>query len=494
MKIESLELYENNFTDKGFGKLSTSLDRIRAGNSTVLLTPQAKRVGSQNFLDEWDKVFRSNVKEMNKELLEIETSNRAKFGPRSVAKPWLDIRQSVLDSFDIPTVNCKHLQTVPPFSQDLGILRPISLENSAKLTRSNTQAGAPTLMMKGEVRDQTLSDWKRLYDMNLIMVPAIRTQEQGKTRLVNIVDYSTIMQENRYFIPLFNLLKREFCFSAFNSPEAVDTAMTQLITTAVDMGYQCVSGDIEGFDQHCGRNLQDCAFTELKGYFQQQYHNELDDIQYRFGNKSLATPDGVYIGDHGIPSGSNLTGIVGSIINRQVSQHPRELAQFLGDDFALAAKTGDEVFKNYGSVNLTLNAGKTLIRPYSFVYLQKLHHIDYVVDGEYKGIYPTYRALNRLCHPENFSKFNDYDLSGRNYFAIRSLSILENCKYHPLFEDLVKFWMRYDKYIVPENGSLSDYVKMTEENNSALGTTNQYGDRISGIKNFESYKLAVSLA
>ena len=108
MKIESIESYRDNFTDDGFGKLSTSLDRIRSGNNNVLLTPQAKRVGATKILEEWDKVFRSNVKEVNKDLLELENSNRAKFGPRSIAKPWLDIRQSVLDGFDIPTVNCEH--------------------------------------------------------------------------------------------------------------------------------------------------------------------------------------------------------------------------------------------------------------------------------------------------------------------------------------------------------------------------------------------------
>jgi hypothetical protein len=494
MEIKSVEDFRQDFTEIGNDKLSINLERIKKGNDKVLITPQAKRVGPNELLQAWDQVFQSNLSDINDDLFELEESNRSKFGPRSIAKPWTDIRQSVVDGFNIPRVDCSHLVTRPPSTQDIGKLRPISLPNSAKLTRSNTQAGAPTLEKKGQVRDSTLSDWLRLYDMDLLMVPAIRTQEQQKTRLVNIYPYADIMQENRYFIPLFNLLKSEFCFSAFLGPDAVDSAITQLIATAVDMGYQCISGDIEGFDVSVGVDLQHCSFTEFKSYFQAQTHTEIDEIEYRFGNKGLITPEGVFLGPHGIPSGSNLTGIIGSMTNRQVSQHPPELSNYLGDDFALVAKTSDEVFAKYESAGLTLNRDKTLVKPSSFVYLQKLHHVDYVVDGEYKGVYPIYRALNRLCYPERFSDFNDYDLTGSDYFAIRSLSIMENCKYHPLFEKFVKFWMRYDNNLVPSSDSISDYVKMLEEGKGALGTTNQYGDIISGLRKFASYKIVAGLA
>jgi hypothetical protein len=491
MQIFPISDYKDNFTDTGYTKLSISLGRIEKGSNMELITPQAKRVGPNVILQEWDKVFRSNEDLMNDDLLELEQSNRNKFGPRSIAKPWIDIRQSVLDSFNIKSTDCNHLLAKPPSSLNIGKLRPISLENSAKLTKSNTQAGAPTLKKKGEVRQYTLDNWRGLFERNLAMVPAIRTQEQGKTRLVNIVDYSTIMQENRFFVPLFNLLRDEFCFSGFKGPEAVDTAMTQLIRFAVENDQLCISGDIEGFDLSVGTDLQYSAFDEVSGYFQSSFHSEVDELKIRFNTSPLVTPDGVMVGEHGIPSGSNLTSIIGSLVNRQVSQHPPELSQFMGDDFAITAKTVDEVFSKYESCGLTLNKTKTLVKPYSFVYLQKLHHADYMFDGEYKGIYPTYRALNRLCYPERFSDFNDYGLIGKDYFAIRSLSILENCKYHPLFEKFVKFWMRFEKYKVPSNRSIREFVKMNEEKLGSIGTVNQYGDKIRGLRDFESYRLAV---
>lgn len=493
MQTLPLDHYRDFFTEIGYNKLSISLSRIEKGNSNVLITPQAKRIGPYKILEAWNKEFSSHLDIINDDLLELEMSNKSKFGPRSIAKPWTEIRQSALESFEIPRVNCDHLKSLPPTSANIGILRPTSLANSSKLTRSNTQAGAPTLELKGEVRDFTYKNFDKLYNQRLPMCPAIRTQEQGKTRLVNIVDYATIMQENRYFLPLFNLLREEFCFSGFKGPDAVDSAMTKLIHEAVESGRLCISGDIEGFDSSVGKDLQNSAFTEFKSYFQSQYNSEIDEIANRFLTLPFVTPDGVWVGEHGIPSGSNLTGIIGSMVNRQVSQHPSELSQFLGDDFALVAKTSDEVFSKYSGCGLKLNETKTLVKPYGFVYLQKLHHADYVVDGEYKGIYPTFRGLNRLCFPEYFSYFNDYDLDGKSYFAIRSLSILENSKYHPLFEEYVKFWMRYDKYIVPSNSSIRSFAKMTEEKLGSVGTTNQYGDKISGIRSFKSYQLAVSL-
>lgn len=494
MHTSPLSDYVDQFTEDGFERLSTSLNRIKKGNDQVLITPQADRVGPDKILLAWNKEFEANLDRMNEDLIELEKSNRDKFGPRSRAKPYSDIRQQVLDSFNIPDVSCGHLRADPPASRHIGTLRPIDVNNSAKRTKSNTNAGAPTLLKKGDVRDYTLNNFGQLLRDNLIMVPAIRTQEQYKTRLVNMVDYATIIQENRFFVPLFNLLKDDFCFSAFRGPEAVNTAMTTLIHEAVSTGHLCISGDIEKFDDSVGYALQSSAFSEIKRYFQPSWSDDIDNLFTRFNSTSLATPDGVLEGSHGIPSGSNFTGIVGSIVNRQVSQHPMELSQYMGDDFALVSKTKEEVFDKYQGCGLSLNKSKTLIKPNSFVYLQRLHHPDYEVNGEYKGVYPIYRALNRLCYPERFSDFNDYDLIGRDYFAIRSLSILENCKYHPLFEEFVKFWMRYDKYKVPSNSSILAFVKMREESMGSLGTVNQYGDKVQGLRSFESYKIAKSLS
>lgn len=493
MQTFPLSEFEDDFTPNGFEKLSRSNARIMKGSKLVLITPAAERAGPNNIFEAWSQVFEANSSRMNKELLELEKKQAGKFGPRSIAKGFSSVSENVFNSFEPVNINTSRLRS---FRRRNGNLRPTSLLISSQSTRSNTQAGAPTLEKKGLERENTVRDFKSLYDKNLPMVCAVRTQEQEKTRIVYIYPYADIMQENRYFLPLFERLRTETSFAAFNGPDAVDAAVTKMLLFVKDNPqFVCFSGDVSNFDDSVKEQLQTSGFEEVKSYFQASFHDELDEIAARFGHsKPLVLPDGtVRIGWHGIPSGSNLTGIIGSIVNRQVLNLPDHLCQIMGDDFIAITDNSTDIFKRYGEVILNTEESKTDIKPFSFVYLQRLHHLDYMVDGVAHGIYPTFRALNRLVYPERRSNFDEFDIKGRDYFAIRSLSILENCKYHPLFEEFVKFWLSYEKYKVPRKSSIAAFLRMQKSNVAPLGTTNQYGDAVSGIYAWESYKIAKRL-
>uniref|UniRef100_A0A2V0RJ29 RdRp n=1 Tax=viral metagenome TaxID=1070528 RepID=A0A2V0RJ29_9ZZZZ len=472
-------------------KLSQSLNRIVKGNDTVLVTPVAERVGPDDIKRSWNKVFQANIGLMNDELIAIEEAQKLKFGPRSIAKPWSEIRATALSSFELKNIDCSHLESKPRASSDIGRLRPVSIETSAKRVRKDTQSGPPYFAKKGAVLSQTLDNLPEQYDRNWEMAPAIRTQEQGKTRLVKIFPFSDILIENSYFLPLFEYTRRQPGFSAMIGPDAVDVSMTRLISEAVRLNQYCLSGDIDTFDDSCNASLQHNAFTELSQLLQPAYRQGFSEVERRFLTKPLITPEGIWTGEHGIPSGSNFTNIIGSKINQQVCSHPAELSEFLGDDLGLVTARPEKIFERYDNCGLTMNESKTMIKPSSFVYLQRYYHPDYVIDGIVHGIYPLWRALNRLCYPERFTDFNEFDLTGSGYFAIRSLSIMENCKYHPLFEIFVKFWLKYERYAVPSNRSITQYVKMWKSKNGSLGTTNQYGDNPSGIRNFRSFQLVV---
>ena len=198
MQTFPLSKYSDDFTSEGYDKLSISLKRIVKGNDNVLLTPQAKRAGPDNIYEAWNRIFTANYSLMNDELLDIEISNRDKFGPRSIALPWAEYRNNTKRGFEIPSVDTSHLDSRPLRTGDMGKLRPLSATNSAMLTKSNTQAGAPTLAKKGRVREETLDNFVKLYGADLVMIPAIRTQEQRKTRIVKIYPYVDIIQENRF--------------------------------------------------------------------------------------------------------------------------------------------------------------------------------------------------------------------------------------------------------------------------------------------------------
>lgn len=492
MQTFKLSDFESDFTASGFEKLSMSNARIMKGSNLVLITPAAERAGPTNIYEAWLSEFESDSDLMTSDLLELEREQMDKFGPRSRAKPGSQLLPGIYDSFKPVKVDTSGLKS---FSNPNTNLRPRSIQVSAQATRSNTQAGAPTLEKKGLERENTVRDFVSLYDDNLPMVCAIRTQEDWKTRVVYIYPYVDIIQENRFFLPLFSALRKQSEFSAFNGPDAVDLAITDMLLKAKDNpSLVCFSGDVSGFDDSVKMQLQSSGFAEIKSYFQAEYLTELDEIALRFGTKPLVLPNGqVLSGWRGIPSGSNFTGIVGSVVNRQVLNLPPGFCQVMGDDFVGLTDNPDEIFARYGKVKLGIHPQKSKVKPLCFVYLQRLHSLDYTVDGVAKGVYPTWRALNRLVYPERRSDFDEYGLKGRDYFAIRSLTILENCKNHPLFEKFVKFWLSYEKYILPSKSSIPSYVRMMEAKSVALGTTNQYGDAIEGIYDFESYKIARKL-
>jgi len=472
-------------------KLSIILSRLESGNNEVLITPVGERVGPEVIFAEWDKIFMRNSDRMNNVLIEIELNQRDKFGPRSRAKPWSEIKDDVLSTFDITDNDCSHLSSLPLKSGDKGIIRPLSIDNAVKYLKLSTSSGLPRLSKKGTVLGPTLENLEAEYSENYPMVPFVRTQEQWKTRVIMGYPVSDIIYETCYFEPLFQYYRKQDHFAAMRGPTDVNTAMTRLISETVRLGQKCVSGDIQGFDRDFGPSLQGTTFSEMFYLVQTQYHPRFEDIAYRFGNKGLILPYEVRSGPHGLPSGSRGTNLVGSVGNDKVNGQP--LRQILGDDFACASHNPEELFERYGKCGMELNKSKTVVADGYYLFLQMLFHPDYQWNGEIVGVYPTWRALNRLIYPERFSEFNSFDLDGKSYFAIRSLSILENCKYHPLFEELIKLWLRYEKYAIPTNQGINKYVQYLKSTTGSVGTNNQYGADVRGLTNFASYKIIAKL-
>lgn len=478
-------------------KLTYNLSQVVNGRKDVLVTPIAKEYGADSLISEFNKVFNTGRSKMNQTLLDLEDSNIAKLGPRSIAIPWSDRRKSLLTSFDSDrNDNLDRFNTIPIGGK--GNLRPLSLSVAMKLLKNNTNSGLPYLTRKGILKERVLNKFELLLKRKDPCVLFTRTQEQGKTR--NVWGYPMVdtLNEMCYYSPLLEVQKRLNYRSALVSPDEVGRRMTALILKAVNnREYTLQSIDFAAYDTTVKSKLQSLAFDYIKSLFQVQYHPEIDYIAYRFKTIGIVTPDGVIKGEHGVPTGSTFTNEVDSIVQAIIGISTGKIGldsfQVQGDDGVYLLKFKDvDIFNDaFDSYGLNINRDKSYLSRNFAIYLQCLYHVDYLKDGFIGGIYPVYRALNRLMYQERWSDFEDYGIQGKDFYSIRTICILENCKHHPLFKEIVQFVLKHDKYSLTfSDQGLAKYVQMIGQSKGAGEILrNQYGDYVSGIKSFDTTKL-----
>lgn len=472
-------------------KVSQLLDYTVKGRSDVFVTPIGADTKPSELLREFDEVFNSSSADINPILMKLELDNREKFGPRSISKSWKDRKQSLLDSFKSDNL-CS--VEITPISGS-GRLRPISITKASKLLKTNTNSGLPYFIKKGLVKERVVNKFDNLLERKDPCVLFTRTQEQNKTRNIWGYPIADTLNEMMYYSPLLSIQKQLSYRAALNGPLSVDQALTKLIYK-VSRGTVLVSVDFVAFDNSAKFKLQKTAFDYIKSCFQSIYASAIDVIFRRFNAIGIVTPDGVKDGEHGIPSGSTFTNEVGSICQVNMAK----TLPWIGFDFQVQGDDGvylvpksklDEFFKAFKDCGVDLNITKSYISDKYCIYLQNLHHVDYKHDGLIRGIYPVYRALNRIIHQERWSDFEDYGIVGKDFYSIRTICILENCRYHPLFKDLVKFILSKDKYsLAYSEQGLNGYVQMLSKTEGGGEILNhQYGDDVSGINNFETVKL-----
>jgi hypothetical protein len=484
-----------NVTTQVENAISSNLRRVVSGSDEVLTSPITKRKAPEDLLKGWDKIVEANLPAMNETLKELEESNRSKFGPRSIAVPWGDRTDGVLSYFgkDYSTF------TPPTVSKDARRnLRPISIDNAMKLLKNNTNSGLPFYTKKGKVKEIYSSDQSSLLSREDPCVMFTRTQEQRKTRTVWGYPMADTLNEMLYYEPILGYQRKQNWRNSLNGPDAVNRKMSDLVTKASSSDQYLLSIDFSAYDASVKTTLQKAAFDYFKSLYQSNYHDDLDKIFTRFNTIGLVTPDGILDGPHGVPSGSTFTNEVDSVAQYLIateyglSSHDFDIQ---GDDGAYVVSDPDSLKDYFRKYNLIVNDDKSYVSKDYLVYLQNLFHKDYERDGIIGGIYPTYRALNRIIYLERFNDFEEDDLKGQDYFSIRTISILENCKFHPLFKELVKYVASLDKFgLAYTNSGLSKYIKRIGQSSGVAGIFKyRYEDDPKGLSNFETVKILKEL-
>lgn len=485
-------------------RLAYHLKRTEMGSNEVYRTPLAKELDPNVILSNWDSIFQTNKYKINSTLSTLEELNRDKFGPRSIMKPWAERKDSLYESYDIETF--KRYPNMPPHSEFVSALRGLSFNTALTYLKNNTNSGLPYYTRKSKVKDRLLSELDELLERDDPCILFTRTQEGNKTRNVWGYPIAITLLEMTIYPALLAYQKRVPWRQALNTPEDVNLAMTKLILKAQsNPGYwTLVSIDFSAFDATVGLALIETAFNYIKFLFQESFEITIEKIKSKFMNIRIITPDGIKSGVHKIPSGSGFTNEIGSLAQVAAAIDSGCLFgndtkirindfQVQGDDGVYLIKTDDykRFIDAFSWYNLVVNESKSYSSPRYAIYLQNLYDNDYKVDGIIRGIYPTYRALCRIIFQERWSDFEDFGIEGRDYYSIRTICILENCKYHPLFNELVTYVYKLDKYSLEfKDSSLSKYIQMLGKSEGAGEILrHQYGDNVSGLRSFETVKL-----
>lgn len=488
--------------------LAQHFKRLTVGSKVAVQTPLVKEKYGQtpNFiLNEWDIIYNSIKGErVNDVLHEIEMSNRAKFGPRSYCKPWVDRIDSVSEYFEKRSQNLYKmhdtLDKVLFKFEGSPRLRPISIEKAITFLKDGTNSGLPFNVKKGKIKHKLLINLDSIPD-DLPCILFTRTQEGNKTRNVWGYPAKITLLETRFYQPLLNFQRdNSYWRGALLSAEETDRRISRIMNVLKrNLSDHCIiSIDFSAFDASVQPFMINLAFDFIKTLFQPEYGEDIEYLKRLFMTIPLLTPEGIFRGVHGVPSGSTFTNEVDSIVQYLVAISTGLVLgvhlQIQGDDGLYLIKDSDvnDFLARFTSVGLQVNKSKTVIAKDHCTFCQKLYHFDYVnEDGTYSGIYPVYRALNRLIYQERWVNFKAYGLGGIDYYSLRAIAILENCKYHPLFEDFVRFVLSLDKSKLSFNPeSLGKYCQLLKEGKGSGWThSTQYGDSLKGLKSFKTIEV-----
>lgn len=461
--------------------------RVVDGQPKVYQTPFAQGETTEHLLQGWlDRL--EVIKHEWPSLFEFEKDLANKVGPMSVMKPLKDRITDIDHYYDDILLSSEPLDekaikaTLSEWS-GLGGLRLRTPYRTAMNMKLSTNSGSPYFTKRRKVFDETVFGFLEEYvpneplewishdgtDWKLCATLGWRGQEGGpstsdvKQRVVWMFPFALNIAELCFYQPLIEGAQQLGLVPAWISSDAVDERVTSLFNTK-ELTDLVICTDFSKFDQHFNASLQNAAkdvFAALNGSEEDVDTDPLANVPTWLRNVfpmkyviPLAYDYGqIRYGAHGMASGSGGTNADETIAHRCLQYEAAQrngsklnpYSQCLGDDGMLSYPSCnvDDVVKAYTSHGLEMNPDKQYASDSDCVYLRKWYHNQYRVNGICRGVYSTCRALGRLRYLE---RYMDPRVWSKEAVALRQLSILENCKWHPLKEEFVHYCMKRDKY------------------------------------------------
>lgn len=481
--------YQNIFTEEGFNHFKTYFGNVEKGQPKVWTAPFAGKTPISQVMKDWDAVLVS-IKDKWPTLYDFEIDLSKKVGPLSVQLPLKQRIADIAHYYDDIHLSSTALDSraIKAVLSEFAQIRGLRIRSQGVVVdkmKKSTNSGAPFWEKRRDVvsrsypvevftyvgrhPDVTSSTKEWSYDTPAAL--GWRGQEGGpseedvKQRVVWMFPFCGNIAELQVYQPLIEGCQRFNLVPAWVSMDAVDKEVTALFDTkAKDDLVVCT--DFSKFDQHFNPDMQDAAETILRGIlsksnisnewlknvFPAKYYIP---IIWQVLDKSAICYPGVscFKGRHGMASGSGGTNADETLVHRCLQyeaaiMHKSRLnthSMCLGDD-GIISYPGirvEDVVNAYKSHGQEMNLAKQYASTQDCVYLRRWHHKDYQKEGICVGVYSTMRAIGRLRFLE---RFMDPEVWTPKMVALRQLSIIENCKHHPLKDEFAQFCMKRDKY------------------------------------------------
>lgn len=454
-----------------------------------------KRLFDKKFIDEYPW------------LAKFEKDMLAKVGPLSIQKPWRDRVEDLKNYYgDILTKSRKFtkrdLEQTCEFFKCRRNIRPRSWENTWFNMKKSTNSGTPFCETRKYVGDWTVhymienigqEGWPG--KLGIFQNGAFigwRGQEGGiepdnvKQRVVFQFPLSVNILELSFYQPLIHYVQVMDIIPAYISVDRVDHEVTKLFDSVNPNDY-VICTDFTRFDQHFNANMQFAAEYVIKNMIVNSEYSDMwleNVFPYKY-NIPAITPNKVYKGPHGMGSGSGGTNFDECIAHKALQFHAANAAKqqlnphsmAYGDDGILSFPgiTPEFIEKTYKAFGQDVNMSKFHVSRDTAVVLRRVYHKEYRREGAMRGVYSVLRAMNHLISQERF--FNP-DKWSKEMVTLRWLSIIENCKWHPLFHKFIDLVLQGDKYklglLIPGfYDHISDYVSYAKRSFGQFFSYNQ---------------------
>lgn len=446
--------------------ISAHFETIRNGNMPTRPTPLYKGKSKEWILNTWSKTLRKYATKYPR-LIAYEDTRWSKVGEQGGYPPlserWEDLMKYFNRAKPAPVRHSSEYEKIIKIVRDrlfgkhsLRRLTPEQvLHRDLEDDKVNSNSGLPDYRKRSqiEVQQRAIEDAKSGKWKSYPAVLGSRSSRQ-KPRFIFMFPMSTNLVEKGYVIPIMDAIREDhvLSFAAWEGFDEVEQAFSK--QNAFSARFKA-SMDYTGMDQTMCDDQMEIVYDIVAPIFQPKFRAGLKEslkhcinipIMYEYGT--------VLTGTHGLASGSGWTNLSESImsefVHELINQRVKLIGnQLLGDDGAMTFNSdvnfAQIIAEASESCGLEANPEKQDIDRNTLHYLQRFFDDTIFIEGTdiVAGSYPTVLAINAGKYPE---RWHDPDKWNARMECLRWIMILENCKHHPLFHNIIDFFIKGDKY------------------------------------------------